>query len=155
MIAGKYHTIYITPFQNKIDITRESDNGFNYRTYRPLIETDVTNTVMRRYLIDGNLKPVEDKDAADLLLTGELVDFRKDPLRYDAGNNVQEYRVNVVVHIKLVDAAKGTTIWDEPSYTGYATYFVTGPSAGQESTTISNAIDDLSRRIVERTVEQW
>jgi len=34
-IGGKYKTIYVTPFVNKIDITREGDVASKYKLYRP------------------------------------------------------------------------------------------------------------------------
>lgn len=156
LIAEKYHTVYVAPFKNKIDITRETKTGGgNYRIYRPALETDVTSAIIQKFLIDGNLKPVKNRDAADLVLDGELIGFRKDALRYDRNDNVEEYRVNVVVRLTMTDQAKGETFWVEPSFTGYASYFVTGAQANSEATTISDAITDLSRRVVERTVDQW
>jgi len=155
MIAGKYRTVYITPFKNKIDITRETNNGTNYRIYRPALETDVTSAVVQKFLIDGNLKPVKEHDSADLVLEGDLTDFHKDALRYDRNDNVQEYRVNVGVRLKITDQAKGQVLWEEPSFTGYASYFVSGAQANSEAAAISDAITDLSRRVVERTVDQW
>ena len=157
MIASQYRTIYITPFVNKVDITRENDNvANNYHLYRPMLETEVTSAVVQKYLRDGNLRPVHSKDNADLVLEGQLVDFRKDALRYTTSNDVQEYRVNVAVNMALYDEAAGhKLLWQENGFTGIATYFVTGAQAGTESGAITDAITDLSRRIVERTVDQW
>jgi len=154
MISTKYKTIYITPFVNKIDITRESYVQNKYRIYRPLLETDITKAVTDKYLFDGNLKPAP-KETADLILKSELMEFRKDPLRYDGSDNVEEYRVNVVVNISLWDTKENKLVWEENNFTGDTHYFTTGTNAKSESTAINDAIDDLARRIVERTVEQW
>ena len=59
MLAGKFSTIYITPFLNKVDVTQESYSENKYRIYRPMLETDITKKVINRYLFDGNLKPVK------------------------------------------------------------------------------------------------
>src|SRR3990167_5727850 len=53
MISSKFHTIYITPFVNKVDITRETDAANKYRIYRPMLETDITKKVTNKYLFDG------------------------------------------------------------------------------------------------------
>jgi hypothetical protein len=154
LIAGKYHTIYIEPFANKIDITGETTAN-NYRIYRPLLETDVTSAVIRKFLIDGNLKPVKQKENADLVLEGSLVDFRKDALTYTGQDYVNEYRVSIAVHLKLISSGAQSALWEEPSFSGTATYFLTGTQATSESAAITVAVGDLSRRIVERTVDQW
>lgn len=157
MISDKYATIYITPFANKIDITRESDSGYKYRIYRPMLETDITKRVTNKYLFDGNLRPVKEQNA-DLILKGELVEFRKDPLRYTDNNEVEEYRVNIVVNLTLWDTKENKLVWQEDNFTGDYTYFTNYTTAGtpkSEDTAVNEAIDDLARRIVERTVEQW
>ncbi len=154
MISDEYRTIYVSPFANKIDITREADAASKYRIYRPMLETDVTRIVSNKYLFDGNLKPVPQEEA-DVILKGELVDFRKDPLRYDDNNEVSEYRVNLVVNISLYNRKTDKLVWSENGFTGYVSYFTSGAQAKPEITAINGALDDLARRVVERTVEQW
>ncbi|MDD5692639.1 MAG: LptE family protein [Candidatus Omnitrophica bacterium] len=163
MISGKYRTIYITPFLNKVDITQESYSASKYRIYRPLLETDITRRVINRYLFDGNLKPVKE-ELADLVLKGELVEYRKDPLSYTADNNdVTEYRINVYVNLSLWDTKENKLVWEENRFNGNYSFFVRtstiNPGSNvivvSEETAVNRAIEDLSRRIVERTVEQW
>jgi len=155
LIVNKFKTIYVVPFVNKVDITQEAYSANKYRLYRPTLETDITTGVINKFLWDGNLKPASE-EAADLILKGELVEFRKDPLRYSKDNNeVEEYRVNVVVNISLWDRKENKSVWEEKNFTGDTTYFTTGAQAKSEDTAISEAIGDLARRIVERTVEQW
>ncbi|MDO8661792.1 MAG: LptE family protein [Candidatus Omnitrophota bacterium] len=157
MVGSKYRTIYITPFVNKINITTQTDAANKYRLYRPMIETDITRSVNNRYLFDGNLRPLKE-ESADVILKGEVLDFRRDPLRYDANGNVTEYRINLVVNISLWERAENKLIWQENSFTGDTTYFTSSsgnPQAKSEDTAVTDALTDLSRRIVERTVEQW
>lgn len=153
-IANKYRTIYIDPFVNKINITSDANVGSKYRLYRPLLETDVTRAVVNKFLFDGNLKPVKTGDA-DLRLNGELIEFRKDPLRYDDNDNVTEYRVNIVVNISLWSNAEKRQLWIENGFTGETSYFETGNQKISEAQAVNNSIADLARRIVERAVEEW
>ena len=154
MISDKFRTIYVIPFVNKVDITQESYVANKYRIYRPKLETDITKSVINKYLFDGNLRPVKE-ESADLILKGELIDYRKDPLRYDDNNEVTEYRINLVVNINLWDKKENKQIWQENGFTGSSTYFTTGTQAKSEDAAVNDALSDLSRRIVERTVEQW
>ncbi len=158
MISTKYRTIYITPFVNKIDITRDTDVANRYKINRPMIETDITKSVVNKYLFDGNLKPVKQENA-DVTLKGEVVEFRKDPLRYTDNDDVEEYRLNLVVNIQLWDNKENKLIWEENGFTGDMTYYTSFHSVASErkdeSVAVNDAITDLSRRIVERSVEQW
>ena len=155
MLSNEYHKIYIAPFTNQIDITRETDTGDKYKIYRPHLETDVTRAVSNKFLFDGNLRPVSE-ESADLVLRGELIEFRRDPLRYDTNDDVEEYRVNVRVNLALSKNHTNTTVWEENGFTGDATYFTAGhPGATSEDVAANTAIDDLARRVVERTVEEW
>jgi len=154
MVSDKYRTIYVTPFENKIDVTREAYAANRYRIYRPTLETDITRSVNNKFFTDGNLKPVQE-ESADLILKGELVEFRRDPLRYTENDEVEEYRINIVVNLALYDKKKNAAAWQENNFTGDTTYFTTGTQAKSEDTATSDALSDLARRIVERTVEQW
>jgi hypothetical protein len=154
LIVGKFKTIYVEPFVNKVDVTQEAYSANKYRIYRPMLETDITKSVINKFLWDGNLKPVAE-EAADLILKGDLVEFRRDVLRYADNDEVTEYRLNLVVNISLWDKKEDKLVWKEDNFTGDTTYFTTGSQAKSEDTAINDALKDLARRIVERAVEQW
>ena len=46
-------------------------------------------------------------------------------------------------------------LWQEPSFSGEATYYTTGPLAKSESAAIEETLKDLAQRVVERTVQSW
>jgi hypothetical protein len=156
MVSSAYKTIYIPPLANKIDITTEADTGNKYRIYRPRLETEVTRAISNKYLFDGNLKPVS-QERADLTLNGEVVELRRDVLRYDNNDEVEEYRVNVRVNLALYKKGPDELpLWQESGFTGESTYFTPGhPNAKSEEQAITAAVADLARRVVERTVEEW
>ncbi len=153
-IKSSIRTIYVEPFKNNIDYTSEFSEARNVRTYFPLLESKITQVVVDRFLFDGNVKVVK-KEAADVVLKGALIDYTRDALRYDDNNNVQEYRVNLAVSMSLRNEKEDKLIWDEPRFVGEAAYFTSGSQAKSESSAINDALIDLARRIVERTVEQW
>lgn len=153
-IVTAYKTVYVERFKNKIDYTSEFSEGRKIKTYYPLIETNITTAVVDRFLFDGNLK-IAKAENADVILRGELLDYIRDVLRYDDSNNPQEYRVSLVVRLILWDPKEDKPIWEEKRFIGDSTYFVSGSLAKSESSAINDAVTDLARRIVERTVEQW
>ena len=45
--------------------------------------------------------------------------------------------------------------WTESNFVGETTYFTSGSLAKSENVAIQDALTDLARRIVERTIEDW
>ena len=154
LLPPAFKTIYVENFKNSINVTAEQSNLRMYRGYRPGMEIELTKAVISRYIFDGNLKVAND-GKADLILKAELVDFKRDALRYDANDNVEEYRIKMVVNMQLDDAKTGTMVWRERGFAGESTYRTSGSLAKSESQAVADAIIDLARRIVERTIEAW
>ncbi len=150
LLPPKYKKIAVQPFQNKVSFTDENIQG----VYVPVLETNVRSAIIDRFLFDGNLH-IADPDKADLILNGNLLAIAQDDLRQDVNQNVQEYRIRIIVSLSLTDTATGKVLWTEPSFTGETTYFLTGSQAESQSAAIDAALTDLATRVVERTVENW
>lgn len=149
-LIGGWRTIHVEGFENKIDFT--NDTGRN--VYLPLLEIKVRNAIINRFMFDGNLK-IAAPERADLLLKGKLLKYERDVLRETDNDDAQEYRVRITVALELLDQKKNETVWQESSFAGEATYFVTGAQAKSEESAVEDAMTDLARRVVERTVENW
>ncbi len=149
-----FKTIYIEPFKNNINYTSEFSEARNVRTYFPLLETKITQSIVDRFLFDGNLK-IASREKAEMILKGALIDYTRDALRYDDNNNVLEYRVNLVISMSLYNSREDKLAWEEPRFIGEATYFTSGSLAKSEAAAVNAALEDLARRVVERAVEQW
>ncbi|MCK5013390.1 MAG: LptE family protein [Candidatus Omnitrophica bacterium] len=149
-LPASIKTIRVEPFKNSINYTE----GTGRNIYFPLLEVKARNAVIDRFLFDGNLKVVEPHEA-DLILEGELKRYQRSGLRFTDDDDVQEYRVHVTVSFELRDTQSGEVSWSEPNFVGEATYFVTGAEARSEESAVDDAIVDLARRIVERTIEDW
>lgn len=150
-LPANFRTIYVEPLKNNITYT--SDGGRNL--YLPLLEVKVRNAIINRYLFDGNLK-IAAPEESDLTLKGELKRYDRGALRYAENNqDVQEYRVQIFVSLELWDNHTNELVWKEEDFVGEATYFVTGALAKSEDAAVGDAITDLARRIVERTIENW
>ncbi len=150
LLPPQYKKIAIQPFENKVAYVDENNGGL----YVPALETNVRSAIIDRFLFDGNLH-IADADKADLVLSGEVTGIVQDTLRQDTNQNVQEYRIRVIVALTMTDTATGKILWKEPSFTGETTYFLTGAQAQTQSAAIDAALLDLATRIVERTVENW
>ena len=153
-LTAKFKSIYVENFTNSITLTAEQSNVRMYRGYRPGMEIDLTKAVIDRFLSDGNLV-IEKEAGADVMLKGQLRDFQRDALRYDANDNVEEYRIKIIVNLELYDAKTGSLMWKETGFAGETTYRTSGSLAKSETAAVQDAITDTARRIVERTVEAW
>ena len=68
---------------------------------------------------------------------------------------MRQYRVFIVVKLRLVDAKTGNLIWEEPNFTGDNEFYVTNvTSIGQQKAAL-DAVDSLAHNIVARIVEDW
>jgi hypothetical protein len=92
---------------------------------------------------------------ADARVEGQLVEFRRDPLRFNASQQVEEWRLSVVVNVWFYDQHANILMWEEGGLTGDATYFALGGQAESENAALDRAVQDLARRVVERVVESW
>ncbi len=153
-LASHLKTIYVKPFTNRIDFTELTTGNDRFPLYRHRMEADITNEVINRYQFTGLLRPAS-LERADCRLEGELVEFRRDPLRFDASQQVEEWRLNLVVNLRFFDQTKNMLLWEESRLTGDTTYFASGPNTETESSALSRALTDLAKRIVERSVESW
>ena len=149
-LPSRFKTIHIKSFKNKVEYQIKGDRNI----YLPRMEVDVTNAIIKQFINDGYLKVVDAEDA-DLVLSGELVDFERGGLRFADNEDIEEYRLNVFVSMQLYDTQEAKNKWTEDRFSGESTYFLTGPEAISEDQAIENAIKDLGHRVVERTVDDW
>lgn len=140
-------TIHIDTFQNKIPIG-------NVYAYEPGLEIKITNGIIRRLHVDGNLKVVP-REKANAILEGDLISFDQEGTRFTGLERIEEYRLYLVVALRLRDQKTGNTIWEERNFSGDASYFVLGPRAVSRGDAVDRAVERLARNIVDRIVEDW
>ena len=140
-------TIHVETFQNRVPIDQ-------VYAYEPGLEIKMTNAIIRRLQRDGNLKVVS-QEKADAVLEGELTRFDQEGLRFSNLERVEEYRIYLFVALRLRDQKTGQIIWEEPSFSGDAAYFVLGPRAVSRTKATDEAVEKLARNVVDRIVEDW
>jgi hypothetical protein len=150
----EYKTIYVAPFDNKIDVTSETNEGSRFKTTFPMMENTVKNAVVDRFILDGELKVVKE-EAADIILKGSVVNYRRDSLREASDDTPEEYRVTIFMDLALTNPKTGKLIWEKKSFAGEANYYTTGQYTKTESQAVQDASRDLARRIIELIVETW
>ncbi len=140
-------TIYVETVKNKIPIE-------NVYAYVPGLEMMSTNAIIRRFQRDGNLRVVT-RDKADAILQSDLISFDQEGVRFSNLEQVSEYRLFVVVAMRLVDAKTGRVIWEEPNFSGDSEYFVSSVKSVAREEAAQRAVNRLARNVVDRVVEDW
>lgn len=140
-------TIYVETVKNKLDMEK-------VYAYQQGLEMDITNAVIRRFQIDGTVK-VAKQDTADAILKTDLLAYEQEGLRYDQLEEVKEYRLFIVVKLKLVDAKTGDLIWEEPNFTGDNEYYVSEITSLSEQKAARDVVEKLAANVVDRVVQDW
>lgn len=154
LLPPELNSIHVDNFTNKINPAQEiSDKRPSYN-YWPDLENEITRAVIDGFIFDRHLDIKSPKDAT-LLLKGELISFRQFPLSYDGSNNVEEFRVEILMDLELYNELTGKLMWREDSFMGWASYNISGPDATTEGEGVKKAVQDISQRVVERVVENW
>ena len=153
LLPENIRRVNVPPVKNGIDLSSEISDKTPFRVYRPGLEVELTNAIINRFIFDGELKVTSD-DKADAQLVATLVDYRRDPLRYTEGEDIQEYRLNITVEASLIQKSDSKVLWHE-RLTGDTTFFLSGPRSVSEDEASGKAVEDVARRVVERTVEYW
>ncbi|MBI2870129.1 MAG: hypothetical protein HYY14_00285 [Candidatus Omnitrophica bacterium] len=150
VLPNNIRTIYVEGFKN--GISPETSQSYQLQ---PGVELDVTNKIINRYIFDGSLR-IAHRENADAVLEGTLVDYLKEPLRYAINDeDVEQYRLTLLVNMKLTDQRNGEVIFQESSFAGDTLYDTTGSRLKTEGAALIEAMDDLAKNIVDRTIENW
>ena len=154
LLPENIKSVYVAPVKNTINLSVEPGEKSRFRTYRPGLEVDVTNAIINRFIFDGNLK-VTAPEKADAVVETKLTDYRRDPLRYDDNQDVQEYRLNLILDVVVYQAKDHKILWHDSNVTGETTFFLSGARATSEDEAVGKAVEDAARRVVEKTFELW
>lgn len=129
---------------------------FTNSTPEPGIEVEVTNEVVSRFRIDGNLAPVS-REAADSLLEGEITGWDREVLIYagDDRDEVEEYRLVVTAAITFHDFNRDRELITRRLVRGQANFVIDANMAEAERAARPEAFRDLARRIVDEVTSYW
>ena len=140
-------TLYVATVKNEIPIER-------VYAYQPGLEMMITNAIIRRLQRDGNLKVVPEEQA-DVVLESALKAFEQEGLRFTSLESIEEYRLFIILSMRLVNRKTGEILWQEPNFTGDAEYFVNTVRSVSREEAAQRAIDRLARNVIDRIVEDW
>lgn len=130
--------VYVTIFDNK--------------TFRRGLEFGLTKAIKNEIMFKTPLK-IADKDNADSLLKGEIVDFKENVMIVDPDDNIVENRIAITVDFTWTDIRTGRIILEKKGVITPTEFIV---RRGETIETAQNeSFTDLAERIVDFMHERW
>ncbi len=124
------------------------------QTEEPNLENELKTKLIAAFQDDGHLN-IALKDQADALLQGEIIGYTREAMRYTSDESVQEYRLNIKVNFEFIDMTSGKPIVKANSFSGNASYYLSGANAKSEATARAEALDNLSRLMLNKIITLW
>ena len=129
-LPANVKTVYVAQFQND--------------TPKVGLEQRITEAVLRELSARARLEPVGKRESADAELTGKLVSYSVDPVRFDQAGRAVEYQITVTAKVTLTDRASEKPIIDNPSFLYRQPYTI--PNAASSYIDVETAaVETLAR----------
>ncbi len=128
---------------------------FRNASGEPQIETKITSATLSEFQRDGQLR-IREADEADILLSGEILDYRLDPVRADRNNPkaTKEYRAVITMRIHAVERATGKKVTDQ-QVTANKTFEATGDLMTARRNVLPEVARELGRKVVDAVISAW
>jgi outer membrane lipopolysaccharide assembly protein LptE/RlpB len=98
-------------------------------TPRVGLEQRLTDAVLRELAGRARLSPVSDRAAADVEISGRILTYQVNPVRFDEQGRALEYEISVVARVKLTDRKTESALFENPSFLFRQPYPVAATSA--------------------------
>jgi hypothetical protein len=142
MLPDDIQSVYVPMVQNQ--------------TQEPLLENDVTNSVLSAIQRDGSLA-IEVEDQADAVLHIVITEFSLEPLSFAQTNRSRpnEYRLFLRARIELVRRSTGEVLVRNGNLSGRNNFILSGDLTSGKRQGLPGAADDLARFINSAITEAW
>ena len=130
---------------------------FGNRTQQPGVESIITRAVVQAFVTNGRLQVVRPADA-DAILDGEVMSYGVGAVAFDRTLNVQQYRLLVVLNLRMRDVRRNTVLFQQANVAEQADFRVAGPvsaTIAQEETALTQAAGEIARSIVSLALDRF
>lgn len=120
---------------------------FENQTLKPGLDEIGTQTTIEAFRNNSNLKIVSE-DQADIVVSGKITGFSKDPYVYTGALDVSQYKITVKFSVTCFDQVKNTIYW-QGDISDWAIYTT------DEDASIKEAIKRAAERLVTTILTNW
>ncbi len=145
---------YSTSSRTARDIKTIAVPFFENQTAEPNLEITVTEDLIENLINDNTLKVVPE-ERADAVLTGAITEFVNRPFSFNNDLDAEEYRLRIRVKATLFKRADNTAIWENQVISGDAAYFVGVANQPTLEDALAEALEEITERILNLTVQDW
>ncbi len=136
-----------------------SIKGVNIQTFKnntdePNLENELKTKLVSVFQDDGHLR-IASSDEADAYLRGEIIGYTRQAMRYASDEAVQEYRLIISVNFEFIERSSGKPIVKANNFSGNASYYLSGAAAKSETRARAEALDNLSRLMLNKIITLW
>jgi hypothetical protein len=127
------------------------------RTNRSDLAAALADSLTEAFLDDQTLKVVGEREA-DSVVEGIVLEYRREPFTFDAQENVQTYRVEIVLEARFVDVRKNQVLWERKRLSQWDTYnfaSLGGQPPETEEIGVGRVLAKLTDDIVNQTLQAW
>ena len=129
---------------------------FENGTTEYLLEKEITQAVIDKFIADNHLKVVDEK-SANAVIRGKVTQYKNSVFGFTQNSTSNEYRVTVAVEVTFKDLVKNRELWSGEivKTANYYVQDVPGQAAQTELDGRKEAINKISDEILSRSVEGW
>jgi len=130
---------------------------FLNRTSEPGVESIITRAVVQAFATNGRLQVVRVADA-DAVLEGEVTSYSVSAIAFDETLNVQQYRLVVVLNLRMRDVRRKDVLFQQNAVTEQADFRIQGPvsaTIAREETALGQAAGEIARSIVSLALDRF
>ncbi len=120
---------------------------FENQTYKPGLDEIATQLTIEAFRKNSNLR-ITSEEQADIIITGKVSGFSKDPYVYTGALNVSQYKITVKFSVVCLDRVKNSIFW-EGDVSDWAIY------TNDEDKSIREAIGKTAERLVTTILTNW
>lgn len=120
---------------------------FENQTFKPGLDEIATQITIEAFRNNSNLKIVSE-DQADIVVSGKITGFSKDPYVYTGALEVSQYKVTIKFSVICFDQVKNTIYW-QGDISDWAIYTT------DEDTSIKEAMKRVAERLVTNILTNW
>jgi len=127
---------------------------FKNDTYRAGVEVIITGAVVDELL---NSVSIADSEVADAAIEGSIKNYKLDPVSYSSREVVREYRLTVILSVRLIRKSDSKVLWRDDNITDYEDFLVDTADVmatkDAEKTALRKIARDTARLIKEHILE--
>lgn len=129
---------------------------FENGTPEALIEQEVTDAVIQRFVRDNHLRIVDEK-SANSVIRGRVTQYKNAVFGFSSSAQANEYRVTIGVDVTFKDLVKNRELWKDQvvKSANYYVQDVPGQTAKTDLDGRKEAIEKIADEILSRSVEGW